>query len=487
MDLDLIVIGSGPSGQRAAVQAAKLGKRVAVVERRLRLGGNSIHTGTIPSKTLREAVLDELASRPLDMPDPVHPEQHERTAVQHLMDMTARVVGAETSVVREQLRRNDVGLLFGEGSFVDEHTIRVRDDTAVRDYTAEHVIIAVGTRPARPADVAFDDATIVDSDGILKLKHRVPRTMTVVGAGVIGVEYASMFGALGTKVTIVDQRTRVLDFLDGEIGESLQYLLRRQNVTFRLNEKVAGVERGEGAATTRLASGKVIRSESVLYATGRQGSTEELALENVGLEPDKRGRIPVDDEYRTTVPTIYAVGDVCGPPGLAAAAHGAGPHRVAARLRPARPPAPGARPHRRLLDPGDRDGRPHGGAADRGRGALRRGRLTLGRAGPRRHDRRRERDAQAARLDGGPPDPRRPRDRHRRHRARPHRPSRDGRRQHRRLPRRGGLQLPDVRRVATRSPRSTPSTGWAEAAPHQPSVPAGPLNGPTRSDVIHPP
>jgi len=320
MDLDLLVIGSGPSGQRAAIQAAKLGKRVAVVERRLRVGGNSIHTGTIPSKTLREAVLDELASRPIDVPDPVHPEQHERTAAQHLMDMTARVVGAETSVVRDQLRRNDVGLLFGEGSFVDEHTVRVRDEDTVREFTAGHIVIAVGTRPARPADVEFDDATIIDSDGVLKLKHRVPRTMTVVGAGVIGVEYASMFGALGTKVTIVDQRTRVLDFLDGEIGESLQYLLRRQNVTFRLNEQVAGVEREDGRVMTRLASGKVIRSESVLYATGRQGATDDLGLENVGLEADRRGRIPIDGEYRTKVPHIFAVGDVCGPPGLAAAA-----------------------------------------------------------------------------------------------------------------------------------------------------------------------
>jgi len=320
MDLDLIVIGSGPSGQRAAIQAAKLGKRVAVVERRLRVGGNSIHTGTIPSKTLREAVLDELASRPLDVPDPVHPEQHERAAVQHLMDTTARVVGAETAVVRDQLRRNDVGLLFGDGSFVDEHTVRVRDESAARDFTAENIIIAVGTRPARPRDVEFDDATIIDSDGVLKLKRRVPRTMTVVGAGVIGVEYASMFGALGTKVTIVDQRPRVLNFLDGEIGESLQYLLRRQNVTFRLNEKVASVQRRDGGAATKLASGKEIPSETVLYATGRQGSTENLGLENIGLEADKRGRIPIDGEFRTTIPHIFAVGDACGPPGLAAAA-----------------------------------------------------------------------------------------------------------------------------------------------------------------------
>src|SRR4051812_30119337 len=320
MDLDLIVIGSGPSGQRAAIQAAKLGRRVAVVERRLRVGGNSIHTGTIPSKTLREAVLSELASRPLDVPDPVHPEQQERAAVQHLMDTAARVVGAEAAVVRDQLRRNDVGLLFGDGSFVDEHTVRVDDDGAVRDFTAERVVIAVGTRPARPPDVEFDDATIIDSDGVLLLKHRVPKTMTVVGAGVIGIEYASMFGALGTKVTIVDQRPRVLGFLDGEIGEALQYLLRRQNVTFRLNEAVASVEHRDGHVATTLESGKEVRSASVLYATGRQGSTDHLALDRVGLEADKRGRIKTDEDFRTAVPHIFAVGDVSGRSGLAAAA-----------------------------------------------------------------------------------------------------------------------------------------------------------------------
>ena len=189
MDLDLIVIGSGPSGQRAAIQAAKLGKRVAVVERRQRLGGVSIHTGTIPSKTLRQAVLDELARRPLDVPDAVHPEQREREALEFLMARTARVVGAEAGVVREQFRRNGVGLLFGDGSFVDPHTVRATDDDGqARDFTAERVVIAVGTRPARPADVEFDDGSIVDSDGLLRLEHRLPRTMIVVGAGIIGIE-----------------------------------------------------------------------------------------------------------------------------------------------------------------------------------------------------------------------------------------------------------------------------------------------------------
>src|SRR6478736_512931 len=198
MDLDLLVIGSGPSGQKAAIQAAKLGKRVAVVERKQRVGGVSIHTGTIPPKTLRVAVLDELARRPLDIPDPLNPEARERSAIEFLMDRAARVVGAEAQVVREQFRRNRVGLLFGNGQFVDEH--------------------------------------VIDSDGLLNLHHRLPRSMTVVGAGVIGVEYASMFGRLGTKVTVVDQRPRVLTFLDGEIGEALQFILRRNNVTFRLQE-----------------------------------------------------------------------------------------------------------------------------------------------------------------------------------------------------------------------------------------------------------
>lgn len=321
MDLDLIVIGSGPSGQKAAVQAAKLGKRVAVVERRQRVGGNSIHTGTIPSKTLREAVLEGIKNRPLDIADPTNPEVRERSAVEFLMDRTARVIGAETRVVREQLRRNDVGLLFGDASFADEHTIRIRDGQNERSYSAENIVIAVGTLPARPKDVQFDDRTVIDSDGILKLEGRVPRTMTVVGAGVIGVEYASMFGALGTKVTLVDARERILQFLDKEIGEALQFFMRRSNVTFRFSEEVVGVElKPEGGAITHLASGKHIPSETVLYATGRQGATADLALDAIGITPDKRGRIPVDGQFRTDVPHVFAVGDVAGPAGLAATA-----------------------------------------------------------------------------------------------------------------------------------------------------------------------
>jgi NAD(P) transhydrogenase len=319
MELDLLVIGSGPSGQKAAIQAAKLGKRVAVAERRERLGGVSIHTGTIPSKTLREAVLEQLAQRPLDVLDPTRVEETEQRTLEQLMDRTARVIAAETAVVREQFRRNRVGLLHGQARFDDANTVRIEDsDEPIR---ARRIIIASGTRPARPSSVEFDDRTVIDSDGLLKLAHRVPRSMTVVGAGVIGVEYASMFGALGTKVTVVDKRDRVLPFLDAEIGEAFQYLLRRANVTFRMRESVAGVELDSDARGPKicLESGKELVSETVLYATGRQGDTEALQLDKAGLEADARGRIPVDDKHRTAVPHIFAVGDVSGG-GLAATA-----------------------------------------------------------------------------------------------------------------------------------------------------------------------
>ena len=318
MELDLLVIGSGPSGQRAAVQAAKLGKKVAVAERRDRIGGVSIHTGTIPSKTLRQAVLEVLAQRPLDVLDPTRVEEAEHQTLQQLMDRAARVVAAETSVVREQFRRNHVGLLPGSARFEDDHTVRVEGmDEPIH---AQRIVIAVGSRPARPDSVAFDDRTVIDSDGLLRMERRVPRTMTIVGAGVIGIEYASMFGALGSKVTVVDQRERVLNFLDGEIGEAFQYLLRQRNVTFRLREQVTAVGPLDGrGGRVALASGKEIRSETVLYAVGRQGATDHLQLDRTGLETDKRGRLKVDECCRTSVPHIYAVGDVAGG-GLAATA-----------------------------------------------------------------------------------------------------------------------------------------------------------------------
>ena len=282
MDLDLLVIGSGPGGQRAAVQGAKLGKRVAVVERRDRVGGVSIHTGTIPSKTLRQAILEDLARRPYETIDPLRPREAERAAARYIMERTTQVVADETALIREQFRRNDVGLLTGEACFIDEHTVAVDDDGHVQHVTAENIVIAVGTCPARPPDVQFDDHRVIDSDGILQLDQDSPRTMTVVGGGVIGVEYVSMFAALGTKVTLVDARDRLLPFLDEEISGALQYLLRRRAVTFRFCEKVTAVELGPEHVITHLASGKQIPSETVLYATGRQGATAGLGSRRSG-------------------------------------------------------------------------------------------------------------------------------------------------------------------------------------------------------------
>ena len=349
--------------------------------------------------------------------------------------------------MREQFRRNRVGLLFGEASFVDEHTICIRDDDdGVKEVTADNIVIATGTSPARPKDVEFDDQTIIDSDGLLQIQQRLPRSMTVVGAGVIGVEYASMFGRLGTKVTVVDQRPRVLTFLDGEIGEALQFILRRNNVTFRLNEAVKSVAMTNNGTVTHLASGKAVASETVLYATGRQGDTASLALDKVGIEADKRGRISVDDEYRTAVPHIFGVGDCTGGFGLAATAMEQG--RLAALHAFGRPVS--TMPE--LLPTGvyaipeiAMVGRTEEDLTEAGRPLRGRDRALVG-ARPRPDDRRRGRHAQAARLDRRPRAARRPRARHRRRRPRAHRPGGDGRRGGRRLPRPRGLQLPDVRR-----------------------------------------
>ena len=321
MDLDLLVIGSGPGGQRAAIQAAKLGKRVGVIERRNRIGGVSIHSGTIPSKTLRQAILEDLAGRGADLPDPLHPERQEHAAVTMLHDRVGRVVASETAVVREQFRRNNVGLLTGDAEFSDPHTIRITDtdeDGGEMSVTSENVVIAVGTRPARPSGVDFDDRRVIDSDGVMELDYSYCKTMTIVGGGVIGVEYASMFAAMGVRVTLVDARERLLPYVDRDIAVALQYLLRRRNMTYRFGEEVVGVERKQDRVVCYMRSGKQIATHTLLYATGRQGATESLKLENAGLEADKRGRLDVDAEYRTAVEHVYAVGDVAGPPGLAA-------------------------------------------------------------------------------------------------------------------------------------------------------------------------
>jgi NAD(P) transhydrogenase len=316
-DFDVLVIGSGPGGQKAAIAAAKLGRRAAIVERRDMIGGVCLNTGTIPSKTLREAVLYLTGLDQREMYGQSYRVKEDIT-VADLAARTQHVVGREIDVVRSQLSRNRVAILTGTGYFVDPHTIEVDDGQGrIHRATADKIVIATGTRPARPATVDFDDRTVIDSDGIVHLE-RVPRSMVVAGAGVIGIEYASMFAALGTKVTVVEQRERMLEFCDIEVVEALKYHLRDLAVTFRFGETVASVEcRPEGAIAV-LKSGKKIPADTVMYSAGRQGASDELHLDAAGLTADKRGRIGVDEFFRTAVQHIYAVGDIIGFPALAA-------------------------------------------------------------------------------------------------------------------------------------------------------------------------
>src|SRR5918994_2397411 len=313
-DYDLLVIGSGPAGQKAAIQAAKLGRHAAVVERQ-HIGGASVNWGTIPSKTLREAIvyLTGLSQRA------IYGDSYrvkDEITIEDLRLRTRQVIDREVDVVRHQLMRNHVELIDGNASFLDPHTVAV-SGREERRLTAENVVIATGTRPAHPPEVEFDDRTILDSDGLLLLA-RIPASVVVVGAGVIGIEYASMFAALGAKVTVVEKRARLLDFCDAQVTEGLQYHLRDAGVVFRLGEEVTAVERHADGALTQLASGKQVASEVVLYAAGRQGETEDLKLERAGLEADERGRIAVGPDYRTAVEHIFAAGDVVGGPALAA-------------------------------------------------------------------------------------------------------------------------------------------------------------------------
>jgi NAD(P) transhydrogenase len=316
-DFDMLVIGSGPGGQKAAIAAAKLEKRVGVIERPEMVGGVCLNTGTIPSKTLREAVLYLTGLYQREMYGQSYRVKEEIT-IGDLVARTRHVVGRESEVVRSQLSRNRVTLISGTASFAEPHVIEIDDSHGrTRKVSAGKIVIATGTRPARPASVAFDERTVIDSDGIVHLEH-IPRSMVVAGAGVIGIEYASMFAALGTRVTVVEQRDRMLEFCDLEVVEALKYHLRDLAVTFRFGETVSAVETRPDGAIAMLRSGKKIPADTVMYSAGRQGLTGDLKLAAAGLTANARGRLTVDEFYRTAVPHIYAVGDVIGFPALAA-------------------------------------------------------------------------------------------------------------------------------------------------------------------------
>ncbi len=323
---DLIVIGSGPAGQKAAIQAAKLGKSVCVVEYTQNVGGAAVNTGTIPSKTLREAVLD-LTGRSHVLGHDVAQLVDRSTQFAILMDACQRVINREVNVVRKQFARNGVTLAIGSAAFVDEHTIAIAAQNEEK-YKAEYIVIAAGSVAARPSDIPFDGHFVLTADDMYQGDRDVPRSIIIVGGGVIGTEYASMATRLGVRVTLVEGRNRILDFVDVEIGEALQYHLRQAGMTLRLGEKVVKAEVIGPLAGTRsaaremvqatLESGKVLRADRLLYSVGRQGATDNLNLVAAGLTADKRGRITVNEHYQTAVSHIYACGDVIGFPALAA-------------------------------------------------------------------------------------------------------------------------------------------------------------------------
>jgi NAD(P) transhydrogenase len=320
-DFDLLVIGSGPAGQRAAIQAAKLNKRVAIVERKTVVGGVCINTGTIPSKTLREAVMHLSGYRERAVYGSSYVVKQHITMAD-LLFRTQHVIRHEIDVTRHQLARNDVELISATASFVDPHTVRLTpsEGHGYRDVTAAGIVIATGTSATRDAGIPFDGQSVFVSDDVLGLE-KLPRTLTIIGAGVIGIEYASIFAALGVRVTVIDKRNRLLPFVDGEIVEALSYHLRENRVTLRLGEEVTGVSVAEDPTGRHvkiaLASGKQVVSEAALHSIGRTGATAGLNLEAAGLAADDRGRLKVNAQYQTEVPHIYAVGDLIGFPSLA--------------------------------------------------------------------------------------------------------------------------------------------------------------------------
>ena len=321
---DLIVIGSGPAGRRAAIQAAKVGRSVLVVEKGRRVGGVSVHTGTIPSKTLRETVLNLTGWRERGFYGRAYRVKKDIQA-HDLMARLHMTLDHEVDVLEHQFARNGVSHVTGTARFVDPHRIEVlapsgAGDGETRMFEADKFLIAVGTRPWRPADVPFDGATVFDSDEIVEIP-RLPRSLTVVGAGVIGVEYATIFSALDVSVSLVEPRPTFLDFIDHELIEDFVHQLRDRGVTIRAGAAIERIEIERGAAVTVLAGGRRVRSEMLLYAAGRVGATDTLGLECCGIVAGERGRLKVDPRtFQTEASHIYAAGDAIGFPSLASTA-----------------------------------------------------------------------------------------------------------------------------------------------------------------------
>jgi len=318
------VIGTGPAGQKAAIQAAKLGKHVVIIEKNNVVGGAAINTGTIPSKALREAALHLTGQGKRGLFGESHRVKRDIT-IADLIHVSQQVINGELNVIRDAFDRNNIDLIWGEAHFEGPNLLQVQRSHESELLTADKFVIGVGTRPARPSRVPFNDHTIFCSDVLLKLEH-LPKSMIVVGGGVIGCEYACIMATLGVRVTLVEGRDQVLGFLDYEIAEAFQYHMRRMGITLRLREKVEDIkdlapDNGSGVRVqATLESGKHLKAQTLLYAVGRQGVCKALGLDNVGIEFDDRERLNVNEHYQTVADHIYAVGDVIGFPALASTA-----------------------------------------------------------------------------------------------------------------------------------------------------------------------
>ncbi|WP_432798837.1 Si-specific NAD(P)(+) transhydrogenase [Poriferisphaera sp. WC338] len=319
---DCVVIGTGPAGQKAAIQAAKLGKRVAIIEKNKVLGGAQVNTGTLPSKALREAALHLTGAGKRGLFGESYRVKQNIT-IADLVGVSQKVIQHEWETIHDQFQRNNVELIWGKAHFEGPNLLQITRETESEMITADKFLLGVGTKPAKPDHVPFNDHNILCSDMFLQL-NKLPKTMIVVGGGVIGTEYACIMATLGVRVTLIEGRNNILGFLDSEICEAFQYFLRRSGVTLRLGEKVehikeleANPDTGEVLVEAQLESGKTLRGETLLYTVGRQGVCKQLGLENVGIDFDDRERLKVNEHYQTNVEHIYAAGDVIGFPALA--------------------------------------------------------------------------------------------------------------------------------------------------------------------------
>jgi len=315
-DYDLLVIGSGPAGERAAFQAAKLGKKVAIIEKQKLIGGVMVHTGTLPSKTLRETVIYMAGLKQRSIYG-LRMDISHKIGVRELMHRKENVIQKEMEVIYDQLTRNGVEIIWGAATITSPHHVIVSNSSdSNRIMNGRVIVVSVGTRPWLPSGVAVDNHYVYDSETILDL-DTIPRTLTIVGAGVIGCEYASIFAHLGIKVTLLEPRERLLSFLDTEVADTLVYLLRKSRVRLILGDGAKEITVRDGKVVTITDSGRQVISDRLLYSAGRQGNTDNLGLETIDVEVDKRGLIPVNQHFQTSCPTVYAVGDVIGHPALA--------------------------------------------------------------------------------------------------------------------------------------------------------------------------